>query len=286
MQSGLFDVDGAQLYYEMRGKGPALLLISGAGGDAGYFSGLAEELSDAFTVINYDRRGNSRSTGRTDALMKVSNQSNDAKALIQGLAGGKALVFGNSGGAIVGLDLAARHPEVVRGLIAHEPPVVGVLPADDPWYGFFDSMGARYAEAGAAVAGGEFVATVRGEGTYTWPEDLQQRFMGNVDYLFKWEWAAWGRFIPDVEALARADFPIVLGAGSADRGLYYARPSIEIASRIGAPWVEFPGIHLEFVPRPELFAAALRAMATQMHTTLDTVPEQWKTDTAHAVVAS
>jgi hypothetical protein len=40
--------------------------------------------------------------------------------------------------------------------------------------------------------------------------------------------------------------------------------------------VEFPGIHLEFLPRPELFAAALRVIATQMHTTTDKVPEQWE----------
>ena len=45
-------------------EGPALLMISGAGGDAGYYAGVAEELDDAFTVITYDRRGNSRSTGR------------------------------------------------------------------------------------------------------------------------------------------------------------------------------------------------------------------------------
>jgi pimeloyl-ACP methyl ester carboxylesterase len=276
MQSGMFDVDGAQLYYEMRGSGPALLLIAGAGGDAGFFSALAEALSDAFTVINYDRRGNSRSTGRIEAPMKLTDQSDDARALIEGLAGGQALVFGNSGGAIVALDLAARYPNVVRGLIAHEPPVVGILPADDPWHDFFVKMGTRYAEAGAAAAGAEFVATVRGEGTYAWPEDLQQRFMGNVDHLFKWEWPAWGQFLPDEEALSRAEFPIVLGAGSDDRGLYYARPSIEITARIGAPWVEFPGIHLEFLARPALFAAALRAVATQVYTATDSVPAQWK----------
>src|SRR5262245_3453493 len=107
MQSGMFDVDGAQLYYEIRGQGPALLLIAGAAGDAGYFSPVAEVLSDAFTVINYDRRGNSRSTGRREERMRMSDQSGDAAALIRGLAGGRALVFGNSGGAIVGLDLAA-----------------------------------------------------------------------------------------------------------------------------------------------------------------------------------
>lgn len=286
MQSGMFDVEGAQLYYEKRGSGPALLLIPGAGGDAGYFSGLADELSDAFTVITYDRRGNSRSTGRLDAPMKMTDQSNDARALIEGLAGGKALVFGNSGGAIVALDLAARHPDVVSGLIAHEPPIVRILPADDPWYDSLDRLGVRYAQAGAAIAATEFLATVRGEGTYAWPEDLQQRFLGNVDYLFRWEWAEWARFLPDEKALAGVPFPIVLGAGSADRGLYYARPSVEIASRIGAPWVEFPGIHGEFLPRPALFAAAVRALASHMHTINAPVPEHWNTDTSAAVTSA
>lgn len=284
MQRGMLEVDGAKLYYEKQGKGPALLLIPGAGGDAGFFSGLAEELSEAFTVIRYDRRGNSRSTGRRDAPMKMADQSNDARALIENLAGGKALVFGNSGGAIVGLDLAARHPDVVAGLIAHEPPVVGVLPADDPWRDFFGKIATRYVELGAEVAGGEFIATIRGEGTYAWPEDLQGRFFGNIDYLFKWEWAEWARFVPDMEALAKAKFPIVLGAGSADRGLYYGRPSVEIAGQLDAPWVEFPGIHLEFVPRPALFAAALRAVATQMHSTVDSLPALWKSESAERAV--
>jgi pimeloyl-ACP methyl ester carboxylesterase len=213
--------------------------------------------------------------------MTVNEQSDDARALIQDLADGKALVFGNSGGAIVALDLAARHPEVVTGLIAHEPPIVGVLGEDDPWHGFFKRIGALYDEAGPAVAGTEFTATVRGEGTYIWPEDLQQRFMGNVDHLFKSEWAPWGNFLPDEEALNRADCPILLAAGSADRGLYYARPSIEVASRIGAPWAEFPGVHLEFVPRPSQFAAAARALFTKMYTTtVGSVPDLWRSESA------
>jgi pimeloyl-ACP methyl ester carboxylesterase len=275
MQSGMFDIGDAQLYYEVRGSGPALLLIPGAGGDSGYFAGLADDLADAFTVITYDRRGNSRSTGRGEAPMRVEEQAADARALINGLAGGQALVFGNSGGAIVALDLVARHPEVVRGAVAHEPPIVGVLPADDPWFDFFERMGRRYAEAGPQVAGAEFVATVRGEGTYQWPDDLFQRFIGNIDHLFTWEWDAWGRFLPNESALSKIDLPLVLGAGAADRGSYYARPSIEIASRIGSTWVEFPGIHLEFLPRPAVFGAALRAVLTQMHTGLEPVPDSW-----------
>ncbi|MFG3207411.1 alpha/beta fold hydrolase [Streptomyces sp. NPDC048192] len=91
MRAGLFDVGDAELYYELRGSGPALLLISGAGGDAGCYSAMAEELRDAFTVINDDRRGKSRSTGRDGTPMTREQQASDARALIDGLGGGRAL---------------------------------------------------------------------------------------------------------------------------------------------------------------------------------------------------
>ncbi|MHA5047756.1 hypothetical protein [Streptomyces sp. SD15] len=68
----------------------------------------------------------------------------------------------------------------------------------------------------------------------------------------------------------------MLGAGSADRGTYYARPSVEIARRIGVPWVELPGIHLEFLPRPAGFAAAVRVLATEMYSRGSGVPEYWR----------
>ncbi|MFI6273794.1 alpha/beta fold hydrolase [Streptomyces sp. NPDC050988] len=276
MRRGMFEVDGAELYYEVRGDGPALLLISGAGGDAGYFTGIADDLADAFTVITYDRRGNSRSTGQGDAPMDLAQQATDARALIDGLAVGRALVFGNSGGAIIGLTLAARHPEAVAGLIAHEPPAVNVLPDGDPARDFFAEVAEAYARDGAPAAGRLFAQTVRGEGTYLWPEDLWKRFLGNGDHLFGREWPGFAAFLPDEAALSRAPFPIILGAGSADRGTYYARPSIEIARRVGVPWVEFPGIHMEFLPRPAGFAAALRVLATQMWTRGGEVPQGWR----------
>lgn len=266
MSSGTFEVDGASLYYEARGSGPALLMISGAGGDAGYYTEVAADLADAFTVITYDRRGNSRSTGRSGVPMDLARQASDARALIEGLADGRALVFGNSGGAIIGLTLAARHPGSLVGLIAHEPPAVNVLPDDDPGRGFFADLADRYAEGGAPAAGRRFAETVRGEGTYRWPDDLWRRFLGNQDHLFGTEWPGFAGFRPDEGALKAAPFPIVLGAGAEDRDTYYARPSVEIARRIGAPWVEFPGIHMEFLRHPDRFAAALRAVATWMYT--------------------
>ncbi|MFJ9817423.1 alpha/beta fold hydrolase [Streptomyces sp. NPDC101151] len=276
MHSGMFEVDQAELYYEIRGSGPALLLISGAGGDAGYYSAIAGELADAFTVITYDRRGNSRSTGRSGTPMRLAQQAADARRLLQGLADGRALVFGNSGGAIIGLALAASYPEVVSGLIAHEPPAVNVLPDDDPARGFFAEVAACYAEGGGGAAGRRFARTVRGEGTYRWPDDLWRRFLTNQDHLFGSEWPGFAAFRPDEAALRAAPFPLVLGAGAEDRGAYYARPSVEIARRIGVPWAEFPGIHMEFLRNPVAFAAALRALATLMHTGGSRVPGMWE----------
>ncbi|MEV6172366.1 alpha/beta hydrolase [Streptomyces sp. NPDC051954] len=275
MGNDVLEVDGAELYYEVRGRGPALLMISGAGGDAGYYTDVARALADAFTVITYDRRGNSRSTGRSADPMDLAQQASDARALIEGPAGGRALVFGNSGGAIIGLTLAALHPDVMAGLIAHEPPAVNVLPDGDPARAFFVDMTALYAEGGAPAAGRRFAETTRGEGTYRWPGDLWKRFLGNQDHLFGAEWPGFAAFRPDEAALRAVPFPVVLGAGAEDRGTYYARPSIEIACRIGAPWAEFPGIHMEFLRNPAVFAAALRVLATQLSCREGRVPAEW-----------
>src|SRR5688572_8059775 len=54
-------VPGATLYYEVRGKGPVLLLISGGPADADVFAGLAQALAPRYRVVTYDPRGNSRS---------------------------------------------------------------------------------------------------------------------------------------------------------------------------------------------------------------------------------
>ena len=76
--------DGAQIYCERRGKGPLLLLITGAMGDAGFYSSAAEILADQFTVVCYDRRCNSRSSGDRTKDMTVAQQARDAACHYQG----------------------------------------------------------------------------------------------------------------------------------------------------------------------------------------------------------
>ena len=276
MQSGFLKVERAELYYEVRGSGPALVMIAGAGGDAGFYESTAEELADAFTVIIYDRRGNSRSTGRTDKPMRFEEQADDAKAIIDALAGGAALVYGSSLGALIALDLAARHPDSVKALIAHEPPAVRVLPDSGNQLAYMDLIHATYREEGAHAAGAKFASSFPGEGTYEWPASVLERFAGNVDFLFETEWSSIAGYRPDMQALKSAAFPIVMAAGSADRGYYFARSAAVIAMEIGAEWAEFPGTHMEALARPAVLAAALRVVATGLHVRVTrSIPAQW-----------
>ena len=80
-RSGTAGVAGAELYYEVRGRGPAVLLIAGATGDAGHFEQAADVLASEHTVITYDRRGNSRS--RPAGPTTLDQQADDAAALLR-----------------------------------------------------------------------------------------------------------------------------------------------------------------------------------------------------------
>ena len=59
-----------------------------------------------------------------------------------------ASVFGNSSGAIIGLELAARHPEQVRVLVAHEPPLFELLSDRDHWRTVIQNVENTFLEEG------------------------------------------------------------------------------------------------------------------------------------------
>src|SRR5215218_7084966 len=120
------DVPGANLTYDVRGDlserdQPVLLLIGSPMGASG-FPTLASYFTDR-TVVTYDPRGVERSV-RTDGSGELSpdDHAADLVALIEALDAGPFEVFATSGGAVNGLALAARRPDLVRRLVAHEPP--------------------------------------------------------------------------------------------------------------------------------------------------------------------
>ena len=74
--------NGTSLYYERQGTGPPELLIAGSTGDAANFTRAAALLANEFTVVTYDRRGNSRSPRPAGwTTTSVGEQADDAAAL-------------------------------------------------------------------------------------------------------------------------------------------------------------------------------------------------------------
>ena len=116
---GRYDVNGCRLYAEVRGAGPPVLIIGAASDDAEMFRPIAERLS-GFTVVTWDPRGTRRS-GREDWPCDSARHADDAAVLLQVLGLSPAAVFGASAGGIVALQLALRHPSLVRRVLVYEP---------------------------------------------------------------------------------------------------------------------------------------------------------------------
>jgi pimeloyl-ACP methyl ester carboxylesterase len=125
----MIDIGSTKLYHEVRGSGPALLLITGGTGDAGEWGHVAPALAEEFTVVTFDRRGLSRSP-RPDSstAISVDEHADDSAALLRELGLTPAVVVGHSGGASIACALVARHPEVVRHAVSYEPPLLAVVP--------------------------------------------------------------------------------------------------------------------------------------------------------------
>ena len=110
-----------------RRTAPVLLLIGSPMG-AGGFATLAGHFTDR-TVVTYDPRGVERSIKADPASPSTPEEhADDVHRIIAELGVGPVDLFASSGGAVNALALVARHPEQVRTLVAHEPPLAALLP--------------------------------------------------------------------------------------------------------------------------------------------------------------
>ena len=117
----------SSLPFRVAGRGPALLLVHGAGEDAG----MLEDQAEAFVAAGrrvawYDRRGTGAAPRDGWPAGGVARHADDAAGIVRSL-GGPVQVLGFSSGGVVALALAAGHPELDIDVIAWEPPVVTAL---------------------------------------------------------------------------------------------------------------------------------------------------------------
>src|SRR6266700_4660434 len=121
-------VPGASLYYEVAGTGPVLMLI-GLPVDHTEFAKVVPLLADRYTVVTYDPRGFSQSTiENPDQDSTPDLVADDVHRVLAAVTSEPAYLLGSSGGAVTGLELITRHPEQLRVVVAHEPPLLELLP--------------------------------------------------------------------------------------------------------------------------------------------------------------
>jgi pimeloyl-ACP methyl ester carboxylesterase len=267
-QSALLKMPGAQLYYEVQGSGPVLLMIPGGPADTGIFAPLARLMSVRYTVVRYDPRGNSRSVldgMPEDQLLDV--HGDDAAQLLAVFGEEPAYVLGSSGGAQIGLNLAARHPQRVHTVVAHEPPCMGLLPDAAKNRAFVDDVYETYLKDGPGPAMQKFMV---GAGlasgsqpqtsTPPSPELLESfgRMKGNTEYFLAHGFKPLSRYIPDVAALEDGPVNVVVGVGETSVGTLPHRSALALAEQLGTAAVSFPGGHGGYTDHSAAFADKLQ----------------------------
>jgi len=268
-ETRMLKVAGATLYVEVRGTGPILLCITGGPTDAGMFTDLAGRLADRYTVVSYDQRGHSRSALESEPEdIAVALHADDAAAILAAVGNEPAYVYGNSGGATIGLELVARHPELVRTLVAHEAPIMELLPDAERWRATFADISETYQTDGVFPAMAKFGAAVEVGGP-KYSEEMQQtpptpeseemmgRMAGNFDLFIAHEIRQIGGYVPDVDALRGAPTRIVSAAGEASGEQAGRRSAIALAERLGVAVTYLPGGHGGWGSDPQEFAERL-----------------------------
>jgi 3-oxoadipate enol-lactonase len=116
-KSGTVRSDGIDLYYEVHGEGPPLVLVMGIGYDSALWK-LAQlpALSQRFQVVIFDNRDAGRSS-RATAAYTIADMADDTARLMDGLAIDRAHLLGLSMGGMIGQEFALRHSARLDHLI-------------------------------------------------------------------------------------------------------------------------------------------------------------------------
>jgi pimeloyl-ACP methyl ester carboxylesterase len=279
----------ADIAYDVHGPLPTAggrppLFMIGQPMDASGFSTLASHFPDR-TVITYDPRGLGRSArrdGRVDNSPTV--QADDVHGVIEALGVGPVEMFASSGGAVTALALVAAYPNDVTTLVAHEPPLIPVLPDADAAERARAGVRDAYEAGGWSAGMAAFVAMTSWRGEFTddyfalpAPDPAQFGMTTEDDgsrgdpLLSDRSWAV-SSYRPDVEALAAAPTRVVIAVGEESTGTFTGRTSVATAELLGQQATVFPSHHGGFMGgesgypgQPEAFARKLREVLNQDH---------------------
>ena len=258
--------NGTELYFEIRGAGPPVLLIMGATGDGGHFDAFADLLADEFTVVSYDRRGNGRSPvppgWRTTS---PDEQADDAAALLNALGIGPAAVLGTSSGGIIALCLMVRHAGRMRGAILHEPGLYALVDDVDAVRAPLRAVVAEAMETGGPAAAVErFWCYVAGDDSWNrLAPALRERLRATASTLFDIELGTYERYLPDDEALAALSPALRLLVSEASLPVF-AEIAGRFGKRLGLAVATTAGSHAAYHDHPHELAQAVRPLLREV----------------------
>jgi len=227
--------------------------------DASGFGTLASHFGDR-TVVTYDPRGLGRSTrtdGRTDH--EPEEQADDLHHLIEALDAGPVELFASSGGAVTALALVAAHPADVTTLVAHEPPLLSILPDADRAFAAERDVQAAYQQGGFGAGLAAFIALTSWQGEFTVafasqpaPDPAQFGLPthddgSRDDPLLSGSSNAVTAYRPDFDAVAAAPTRVVIAAGIESQGTLTGRTAEAAAEALGQPVTIFPSHHGGFL---------------------------------------
>jgi pimeloyl-ACP methyl ester carboxylesterase len=147
----------------------------------------------------------------------IPQQSRDAVAVLQAAGESAAVVFGNSSGAVIALEMATTQPQAVRAVVAHEPPLARIHPDPETWQRFFTHVYDTAVRFGATLAMLKFafgigigftflgafkaVRAARKEKITHHVQYLDQKQV--TDFIIKQEMVPVTNYEPDVEAIKK-----------------------------------------------------------------------------------
>ena len=269
---GIVRVDGASIYYERRGDGPALLMLSPGMGEASAYSRVADLLADDYTVLTLDRRGVGRSRWQGPRRQfNLLQHAEDAAAVITANGFESASVVGNSSGAAIVLEMVAACPAAVSRAISHEPPIISGLPDRGELFDFYDHLEVMAMEGQVFEAWAEHIR--RCGLSHLFPDSPaapggeQAENLKNLENFVRDDMQVITYYRPDYARLSASEVPLVIAVGHDSLNIfgpgkpaYYAHAAQLVAKRIGVELVEFPGNHVLQITDPPAFVEALRPL--------------------------
>ena len=253
----------ADLYWEARGSGPAVLLIPGTPGYGGQFARLADELAVDHLVITYDRRGTARSGAAVGwSETNVAEQADDAAAVLAAVGVASAMVFGTSNGALVALELALRHPGRVGRVIVHEAPLMSVL--EDPGSvasAIGSVIGPAMEKGGPDAALEAFLRFAYGDPVVdAWTRELRDAMLADAAMIFSVEMPGFQAYRPDGDRLEASPVPVTVLVGEDQQLPFFHEAAEWLAERAATEIRRSPGAHGPQFTAPAQLADALRGI--------------------------